>query len=64
MIDYLINTYYDMTLIPKEAHLLEAEKMAEAIFLKGPRKQQEMIEAVRGHIMALNRKHLEMLENI
>jgi len=43
---------------------LEAEKMAEAIFLKGPRKQQEMIEAVRGHIMALNRKHLEMLENI
>ncbi|AGO47968.1 hypothetical protein Phi18:2_gp03 [Cellulophaga phage phi18:2] len=45
----------------KDSHILEAEKIGEEIFKKGPVHQQEMLEAIQKRLFILNKIHLRKI---
>lgn len=53
-----------MTLRPKADHIIEAEKLANMIFEKGPAMQQEMLEVIKIRLNTLNVQHIEKLKAI
>jgi len=50
-----------MTLSIKPHHVFETEKMAESIYRRSPKEQQEMLEALKERLIALTKEHLEII---